>query len=90
MPLQTLQHPLINGIEIKVATAFRTLNFRVSESVPLSEQYRKKIDDWCADFFGCSFNEVVKDNEVLMSNGVYFVNATTFNVMKLSNLHRGK
>jgi len=82
MSPHSLRHPLISGVEIKVVPAHRVLKFRVSESLPLTDEYRKNIDDWCANFFGCSLVEVVKDNEVLMSAGVCFVNKKAFNALK--------
>lgn len=68
----------IDGYRITIAKPAKHPNFRISEKVELTPEYRKSIDDWCFNFFGGTIVETVGDGKILGYSHHLIMNQLTY------------
>ena len=69
----------INGYRITIAKPAKHHNFKISDKVDLSSEYRRKIDDWCFEMFGGATTEKLEDGKIVGYSHQLIMNQKTYN-----------
>jgi len=67
-----------HGVKFFIAYPLQVPNFRISDNVDLSPEYRKDINAWCFDFFGGKTIEIVEDDVYIKAPEGIVLNEKTY------------
>lgn len=75
--------PQYMGMSVSISPDIKVNNFKIRDSVVLTERYRKSIDKWCLEIFGFSVTNLIDDGKVVLHNGNSLIaNPRTYELLK--------
>ncbi len=76
--------PQYGGMSVYISPDTKVNNFKIRDSVALTESYRKSIDKWCLEMFGFSVTNLIDDGKAmaLPNRNSLIVNPRTYELLK--------
>jgi hypothetical protein len=74
--------PFFNGLRVSISQPYQKANVQLSQNVTVSDEFRKTMNEWCLEFFGWEYGELVTDGQVIKAGEVLVMNQKTFDLLK--------
>lgn len=74
-----ISNRLMNGMKVYISQPIKAPIFKIDNKLILSDNYRKHIDEWCCNFFGYYYIEIMTDDKLIKYNDGLIMNQATYN-----------